>query len=294
MKPQVGYKEKLPYIRYIKLICFLSSFSIITYLFLIMPNLTHSDRLSPLTNCLFAHRGLFDNTCYIPENSLSSFQKAIDYGYGIELDVQLTKDNIPVVFHDYTLERVCGENRSVSQLIYEELSSYYLFNSSEHIPTLTEALQLINGQVPLMIEIKANVNYKEICRQIANVLKSYRGYYCIISFNPFVLEWFKQAMPSVIRGQLSTDFFKDRISGTPTVKFMLTHLLLNCISRPDFISYNCKYISNPSLNICRSLFDIPIVLWTVRSEDQYAEISEHYNVIVFDSFIPELETEPEF
>lgn len=286
MKFNKLYIEIVPRKKWLQWILFLTSFFILIFLFLMMPNLTRREALAPFENCLFAHRGLFDNTCYVPENSLLAFQKALDYGYGIELDVQLTKDKVPVVLHDYNLKRVSGENIQVSSLTFEELSTYKLYHSSESIPSLKEALELIDGQVPLMIELKVGLSYKETCQKVANVLKSYKGPYCIISFSPLALQWFKEQMPDVIRGQLSTNFFKDNIGGTPTIKFMLTHLLLNFLSRPDFISYNCKYESNPSLNICKNLFGIPIAMWTVRDEAQYEELSQSYNMIVFDSFLP--------
>lgn len=286
------FTKVFPRKKWIQLIIFFTSFFILIYLFLIMPNLSRRESLDSFQNCLFAHRGLFDNTCYVPENSLLAFQKAIDNGYGIELDVQLTKDKVPVVLHDYNLERVCGENIQVSSLTFEELSTYKLYHSSESIPSLAEALNLIDGQVPLMIELKVGLSYTETCQKVANVLKPYKGQYCIISFSPLALQWFKEKMPNVIRGQLSTNFFKDDINGSPTIQFMLTHLLLNFASRPDFISYNCKYESNPSLNICKNLFGVPIAMWTVRNEEQYEELSQKYNMIVFDSFIPKPSEEP--
>ena len=280
------YTQIVPHKKWLQCILFFTSFFILIYLFLIMPNLTRREALNPFENCLFAHRGLFDNTCYVPENSLLSFQKAMDRGYGIELDVQLTKDKVPVVLHDYNLRRVSGENVQVSSLTFEELSAYNLYHSAESIPSLKEALDLIDGQVPLMIELKVGLSYRETCQKVAKVLKTYKGQYCIISFSPLALQWFKEQMPNVIRGQLSTNFFKDNIDGSPTIKFALTHLLLNFLSRPDFISYNCKYESNPSLNICKNLFGAPIAMWTVRNEEQYKELSQSYNMIVFDSFLP--------
>lgn len=284
--------EIVPEKRWFNFLLIIAGFSIVVYLYLIMPNLTRQNELEPFRNCLFAHRGLFDNRCYVPENSLLAFQKAIDHGYGIELDVQLTKDKIPVVAHDYSLNRVCGKDIKISDLTYEELTQYKLFNSKEGIPTLEETLTLVDGQVPLMIELKVGLSYKETCRQIASVLKNYKGHYCIISFSPLVLQWFREQMPTVIRGQLSTNFFKDHIDGTPTIKFMLSHLLLNFLSRPDFISYSCKYESNPSLRLCKNLFGAPIALWTIKNEVQYNEVIQNYNIIVFDSFLPPTYEEP--
>lgn len=110
MKFNKLYIEIVPRTKWLQWILFLTSFFILIFLFLMMPNLTRREALTPFENCLFAHRGLFDNTCYVPENSLLAFQKAIDYGYGIELDIQLTKDKVPVVLHDYNLKRVSGEN----------------------------------------------------------------------------------------------------------------------------------------------------------------------------------------
>lgn len=268
---------------------FFSIFSLILfYLFLIMPNLTRRSALRPFEEYLFAHRGFFDNTCSVPENSLLAFQKAIDSGYGIELDVQLTKDKIPVVIHDYDLSRVSGEHVKVANLTFDELSKYRLFQSSESIPSLTQALDLIDGQVPVMIELKVGLSYKETCKRVAYVLKAYKGPYCIISFSPLALQWFKEKMPHVIRGQLSTNFFKDHIQSTPPVQFVLSHLLLNFLSRPDFISYNYKYASNLSLAICKHVFNTPIAMWTVRDQNQYDELFEKYPIIVFDGFIPSL------
>lgn len=261
---------------------------ILFYLFLIMPNLTRRSALRPFNAYLFAHRGLFNNTFHIPENSLLAFQEAIDAGYGIELDVQLTKDKIPVVIHDDTLNRVSGENVKISDLTFDELSHYKLFQSSESIPSLSQALDLIDGQVPVMIELKVGLSYKETCRRVAYVLKAYKGPYCIISFSPLALQWFKEKMPHVIRGQLSTNFFKDHIQSTPPIQFALSHLLLNFLSRPDFISYNYKYTPNLSVAICKYVFKTPIVMWTVRDQDQYDQLFEKYPVIVFDGFIPSI------
>lgn len=278
----VSHKKKLRWL-------FFSLFLLLLfYLFLIMPNLTRRSELRPFEEYLFAHRGFFNNAFYVPENSLLAFQKAIDYGYGIELDVQLTKDKIPVVIHDDHLNRVSGENVKVADLTFDELSHYKLFQSSESIPSLSQALDLIDGQVPVMIELKVGLSYKETCKRVAYVLKAYKGPYCIISFSPLALQWFKEKMPHVIRGQLSTNFFKDHIQSTPSVQFILSHLLLNFLSRPDFISYNYKYTPNLSLAICKYVFNTPIAMWTVRDQNQYELLFERYPIIVFDGFIPSL------
>lgn len=276
----------MPRHTFLKMLFFFISFLFMLYLFLIMPNVTHHEEMKAFSSHIFAHRGLYDNACLVPENSLLAFQRAINNGYGIELDVQLTKDNVPVVAHDYSLQRVTGDNILISSLTYEQLLEYRLFNTSEHIPTLEEALRLINGRVPVMIELKVGLSYNKTCLKVAPILKAYHGSYAVISFSPLVLKWFKENMPDTLRGQLSTNYAKDKMNATPILKFLLSHLMLNFISRPDFISYNYAYAFEPSLNICKKIFLCPTAAWTIKNEEQYQKASQHFDMIVFDSFSP--------
>ncbi|MFT4144000.1 MAG: glycerophosphodiester phosphodiesterase family protein, partial [Mobilitalea sp.] len=117
---------------------------IILYLLAIMPNLKHNPKSSKLDGWLYAHRGLHDNKGAAPENSLKAFRLAAEQGYGIELDVQITKDLVPIVFHDRNLQRACGTAYKVSELTYEEISKYTLFHSKEKIPTLEQVLKVVN------------------------------------------------------------------------------------------------------------------------------------------------------
>ena len=264
----------------------MTSFTCITYLFLVLPNLSRQKALVAFQTTSFAHRGLFDNRCYIPENSLAAFQKAIDYGYGIEMDVQLTKDKVPVVAHDYNLKRVCGEDVLISSLTFEELSKYTLFNSSEHIPSLEEALNLIDEQVPIMVEIKAGFNYHETCKHVNAYLSDYNGIFSVIAFSPLVLQWFKEHNPDIIRGQLSTNHMANDFAKAPITKFLLTHLMLNCLSRPDLILYNAQYEKNFSLNLCKKLFNSPVAIWTIKNEQDYHRVTTQNNIAIFDNFSP--------
>ena len=260
--------------------------AMILYLFLIMPNFSRQDALTPFQNYDFAHRGLFDNQHAIPENSLVAFQKAIDEGYGIELDVQLTKDQIPVVVHDYNLERLCGKDILVSSLTFEELSNYTLFNSNETIPTLQEVLTLIDGQVPIMIELKVEFDYKATCKQVASLLHTYDGDYCIVSFSPLALGWFRKNEPTMLRGQLSTDLEKENVNQQPIIRFAMTHLLLNCLSRPDFIAYQHHYIDHLSFKICKNIFRVPTAVWTITDLDTYERLKSTTDFIIFEGFTP--------
>lgn len=259
---------------------------IVVSLFCIMPETSRKEQVAYFSTWLYAHRGLYNNASTAPENSLLAFQQAIDGGYGIEFDVQVTKDGVPVVIHDNNLSKTCSIDEKITELSFNDLCNYTLFDSEETIPSLEAVLNLIHGQVPLMIEIKADLHYKEACQAIDAVLDHYEGDYCIISFNPLVLRWFKRHAPDVLRGQLSSNYFKDHIGNIGIAQLFLSNLYLNFLSKPDFISYNYKYSYNPAVIVCHKFFKAPISAWTVKSDKQYALLKDHYDFLIFDSFLP--------
>ena len=184
------------------------------YVFLMHPRIRRADS-SPFLGTFFAHRGLHDNNHQIPENSLAAFQRAVDAGYGIELDVQLSADQIPVVFHDATLGRMCGIDRRVNELTFAELRQLSLVNTKEQIPSFQEALALVNGKVPLLVELKMEHLDFDIPRKADALLSEYSGDYCIESFHPAALYWYRKNRPQIFRGQLSTNFNIENHSLSP-------------------------------------------------------------------------------
>ena len=259
---------------------------IILYLLAIMPKLTRNPESKGLDGWLYAHRGLHKNDSDAPENSLKAFQLAVEHAYGIELDVQLTKDRIPVVFHDYNLMRACGIDRRVSETSYEELRHYRLFQSEEHIPTFQEVLQVVGGKVPLIVELKIPWSPGPTCKAVSELLGRYQGKYCIESFNPFGLAWYRRHFPKVVRGQLSTDFIKEKIEGSRLQFFLLKHLLFNFYTKPDFIAYHHIYREGLSFTLCRKLFRTRTVAWTIRTEEEYAGNKTFYDLFIFENFLP--------
>lgn len=256
------------------------------YLLAVMPKLRHNPEVKKMDGWLYAHRGLHNNKSDAPENSLKAFAKAVEKGYGIELDVQLTKDQVPVILHDYTLKRACHTELEVSKLNYEELKAYHLFKSKERIPTLAEALEVIGGKVPVIVELKIPWRPEALCTKVAEQLKNYQGFYVIESFNPFGLMWYRKHNPKVIRGQLSTDFIKDKIDGNKFQYFLLKHLLFNFLTKPDFIAYHHVYQSGLSFNLCRILYHTKPVAWTIQSQEQLDNSKKYFQLFIFDSFIP--------
>ncbi len=262
-------------------------FLIVLYLLAIMPKLKRNKNIKEMDGWLYAHRGLHNNNADAPENSLKAFTLAVDKKYGIELDVQLTKDLVPIVFHDYNLKRACQAEVTVSTLTYEELKEYKLFQSEERIPTLKEVLELVGGRVPLIIELKIPWKADRLCSRVAELLSDYKGFYVIESFNPFGLMWYKKHHPKVIRGQLSTDFIKEKIEGDPFQYFLLKHLLFNFLTKPDFIAYHHVYKEALSFTLCRKLFKTKTVAWTIQSEEQLERGKTYYDLFIFDHFIPQ-------
>lgn len=232
----------------------------------------------------FAHRGLHDPASGIPENSLAAFRAAVDAGYGAELDVQLSKDGQVVVFHDDTLKRVCGITGKVSDYDYEELQKMQLYGTSETIPLLTDALEIFEkGTGPLIVEIKTGKRNKELCRKTYEILKTYPGVYCVESFNPFIVNWFRKNAPEVFRGQLA-----EGPGGYPkTIPRLMAHLLSYCrmsfLNKPDFIAYE----------ICRrpkrilKLRDKGILLFAWTSRKPKVDEAEN-DAIIFEYYRPAL------
>lgn len=254
------------------------------YLFLIAPRFINRPDMSKLHGAHYAHRGLHDNKTDAPENSMKAFKQAVDAGYGIELDVQMTKDGQVVVAHDFDLKRICGVDKQVNELTYEELKQYPILKSDERIPLFTDFLKLVDGKIPLVVELKCRNGKDPIAAKADEILREYKGVYCIESFDPRVLLWYKKNHPEVVRGQLSGNLLKEdsKIKGSMRIVYrLLSHLLLNVATRPDFIAYDIRYSKNLSRKICR-LMGAPAVAWTVRTEAEYEKAKKEYDLFIFE------------
>lgn len=271
------------------LILLLITILLMLYLFLIAPRIWRKPDRTPLLNVLYAHRGLFDNKTDAPENSLPAFQKAVEAGYGIELDVQLSKDGIPVVFHDASLKRMCGVNGNVWDYPLSELKQLKLADSNATIPTFAEVLDVVGGKVPLIIEYKLDVPQTKVCRLANDLLRSYTGAYCIESFHPLALLWYRRHRPDVVRGQLCMEYWnEDKYRGNPFF-FVLSYLVTNAAARPDFIAYKHSDASNLSFRLTKHMGALAVA-WTIKSQTQLEEAKKHFDLFIFDSFIPKKES----
>lgn len=255
--------------------------------FMIHPEYRRKKRMKHFFSGYFAHRGLYKNGSAYPENSIPAFLLAVDHGYGIEMDVQLTKDNKAVVFHDFDLKRACGEKIKVDELNYEELKAYKLFGSSETIPEFKDVLRAVDGRVPLIIEIKAKWKVEKVCRKVMECLKDYKGSYVVESFQPMVLFWLRRNAPEVLRGQLSSDFLKEKEKGNSLVLLLATHLFGNFVSRPDFIAYNHRYKNGIFFRFCQRVLNTPTAAWTIHSRKEWRNNKGRFSTMIFEGFHPD-------
>ncbi len=236
------------------------------------------------TGIRYAHRGLHREG--IPENSLAAFKAAVEKGYAIELDVHLLKDGYIAVMHDDTLLRTTGAEGQIEDLTRAELKNYRLEGTEEHIPTFSEVLELVDGKVPLLIEVKTGKNNPSLCSALMWELRDYKGLYCIESFDPRCVRWFKKNCPSVVRGQLADNFFKNKGNLSFPFRFVLSLLILNSVTQPDFVAFNHKERNFLSNRISKDFWNVKGFCWTVKSERQMKRAEKKGYTVIFEDFEP--------
>ena len=229
-----------------------------------------------------AHRGLHDEKKGIPENSMTAFRLAVEKGYPIETDLHLTADGEIVLFHDQTLERMCGVGKKPEEMTLTELKALSLAGTAEKIPTLGEFLALVDKKVPVLLEFKAEgFSVGKLCRAADKLLSRYRGVYFIQSFQPAVPAWYRFHRPSVCRGQLSAAF-RDRNFG---MRF-LGDLGFNVFCRPDFISYEQETSSHPMRRLS-AFYGAYQVGWTFPKQEEIDAKAKIFDTFIFEGFEPE-------
>ena len=231
----------------------------------------------------YAHRGLY-SLPDAPENSMEAFCRAVDKGYGIELDVHLMADGQLAVIHDSSLLRTAGADVRIEDLKEADLAQYPLEGTDQIIPVFSDVVDMVAGRVPLIVELKpVGNNVDALCRETMEVMRGYEGLYCVESFDPRVGDWFKRRRPGVCRGQLSENFMK-RDDGrlSKFLRFFLTHLLVNSMSKPDFVAYRFEDRKLWSLRIHRD----NRLWWTINNEEDLKIAEKHGAAVIFEGFEP--------
>ena len=252
------------------------------YILLIAP--VNKKEMSKFKSKMYAHRGLHNEQR--AENSMSAFKAAVDAGYGIELDIRLSKDGQLVVFHDDTLDRVCGRKGRVIDFTAEELASISLNGTSEGVPLFCDVLKMVDGRVALLVEIKEDPGNSAVSDAACKMLSGYKGEYIVESFNPLSLRTVKKKMPEITRGILSQRYYEYEQYRKP-LYFMLQALLLNFLCRPAFIAYDHRHAKSLALRFVRGFFHIPTLAWTVRSAEEEREARKNgFDGIIFENYLP--------
>lgn len=243
-------------------------------------------KLAQLCKWYYAHRGCHGNG--VPENSMQAFRIAKESGYGIELDVHLLADGALAVMHDSSLQRTAGCDVCIENLTTEQLSQYRLEGTQEEVPLLSQVLELFDGDAPLLIELKSDINnYAELCEQACRLLEDYKGLYCMESFDPRCIIWLKKNRPDIVRGQLAENYFKTEEIKVPFVlKLILANHLMNFISLPDFIAYRYSDRKRFANWICRRIWGLASFTWTVSSESEFHTALDENWTPIFEGFRP--------
>lgn len=237
----------------------------------------------------FAHRGLHNREEGIVENTLPAFSRAVEKGFGIELDVHLTRDGELVVFHDDNLRRACDSSLRVSDSTVRELLSFGLFGTEERMPLFHQVLALVDGRVPLLIELKSVNNpmdrqYIRLCQRVMEALEGYDGPYCLESFDPRVLWWFRRKRPEVIRGQLMEHFRRHGTKVMTAYDFLAHNLLFNFLTKPDFISYQYMDRDRLAFRLIKKLYGTQEFSWTVRDPELARFLKREGSLVIFEGY----------
>lgn len=255
---------------------------VIGYLFCLKGRTGHKD-LHKLFGWKYAHRGLHDETR--PENSMAAFHAALEAGYGIELDVHLMADGNLAVIHDASLRRTAGADVFIEDLTTEKLEAYRLTGSNERIPLFSQVLQLYDGKAPLIVELKCERgNYAHLCQAVCDMLDDYQGLYCLESFDPRCTHWLRKHRPDLIRGQLSENWMHSKIQLSWILKWAMTYHISNVYTRPDFIAYKYADRKTFGTSICRKLWRIAGVSWTLRAKEEYDIACREGWIPIFENF----------
>lgn len=237
----------------------------------------------------FAHRGLHDAAAGIIENSASAVTAAMGKGYGIEVDLQPAAGLMPVVFHDAALDRLTGETGPVAAHDVETLRRARLRGTNDTILSLPDLFALVNGYVPLLLEVKSTwTGDGQFEANIATLLAAYPGPAAVMSFDPNSVAAFRAIAPELPRGLIAERFNDARHWGRLTwrERFAMRHLLTATFARPHFIAYDIRALPAVAPLVASYAFGLPLLTWTVRTEDERQRALRYADAMIFEGLVP--------
>ena len=228
-----------------------------------------------------AHRGYFNEVH--PENSLGAFQRAVDHGFAVELDIQMTKDDVVVVFHDNDLHRMCGVSKKVKELTYEEIKQLSLYDTNATVPTFEEVLAVLDSKVLVVVEFKSVKGKNEILVDKAiEMLRNYPGKFVVQSFDPTIVRQLMKKAPEFRRGLLVGDM---REAEYPKLlRYALSHMHLNFMCKPEFIDTDWNWCPKRMERWHKK--GKLLICYTARSLEQYEFALNKYDNVIFEQFDP--------
>ncbi len=258
----------------------------VVYLLLILPSRADKDAFAPFQGLMAAHRGLYEKDQSVPENSLEAFRRAAEYGCGVELDVQLSKDGAVVVFHDDTVDRMTTEKGRVDSFTLKELQAMPLMGTEHRMPLFTDVMAVLDGVSPTIVELKSTPNYPELCEKTLAILRTLKGPYCVESFDPRIVRWFYKNAPDLTRGQLTEAYPYWRKAGLPVWRCVLMHtLFINFLTHPQFIAFGRG--KRPLCMLLGRKLGAKTVFWTERPDSDHETLAKRYDCRIFEHYRPE-------
>jgi glycerophosphoryl diester phosphodiesterase len=226
-----------------------------------------------LTGWEYAHRGL--HGLGVPENSLAAAEGAMARGMGIECDIQMSADGVPMVFHDWDLARLTGAEGMAGARTAEALADLALLGTEQHLTPLDQFLAVVAGKVPLLIEVKSLPGYdvERSCRAVAEQIAGYSGAVAVMSFDPRVPIWFVRNDPETVRGLVGTDSYENGFEGVWRQPRILA------AAQPDFLAIDVRDLTRPEAAAWR-LGGKPLLTWTVHSPDTRAIGHAHADALI--------------
>jgi len=236
-----------------------------------------------------AHRGLHDAAAGVIENTASAFRAAIDGAFAIETDLQISGDGEAMVHHDLALGRLTLGSRLLAAMTAAGLKEVPFKDTTDRMITLAELCEFVAGRTPLVIELKSRFDGdRRLVTRVAQVLQSYAGPVAVMSFDPDLVQGLREIASGLPRGIVAERYYEDTEwrELTAAQKRSLAFLLHAPRTRPHFVAYHVKALPSPAPWIARNVFGLPLLAWTVRTEEDRRRASTWANQMIFEGFRP--------
>ncbi len=247
----------------------------------------HNPQLDWLTASPIAHRGLHDKANGCEENSLEAFAAAITHGFAIECDLQLSADGEAMVFHDHTLDRLTAETGPIIARTAADLQQMAYANGRGTIPTLSQLLDLTDGDAGLVLELKSRFDGDiRLAARVSELLAGYAGPVAVMSFDPVPIAWLADNAPQISRGIVADGATDPEYDELPLpVRLDMRHFTHIAKTRPDFLSLWHEWLPCPPSRAARRT-GLPIITWTIRNNLQASEALRWCDQITFEGYRP--------